>query len=86
MLIHLYTSSPINPARQQTLNTNWANLPILAPDLIDTIQREKKAVINTASVPPSDFFKLGQEKNLKLSQYRNQNVQELIDGPSTFLT
>ncbi|CAB9507949.1 respiration control sensor protein ArcB [Seminavis robusta] len=81
----LWQRSPINHAKQKTLNTNWAKLPILAPDLIGTMTREQKALINTASVPPSDYFKAGQEKNLKLSQYR-QDTESLINGPSTYLT
>ena len=49
------------------------------------MQREQKAMINTASVPPSEYFKKGQLKNLELSQYR-ENADELVDGPSTYLT
>jgi hypothetical protein len=62
---------------------NFAQTRALRPDLLETMTQEKKAVLNTAAVPIPEI-KERLVANLRLSQYR-ENVEEYVDGLSTFL-
>ena len=81
--ISFSTSSPIDGSKQSTLNMNFANTKALRADIIESMMREKKAVLNSVAVP-IPALKERLEANLRISQYR-ENVNEYIDGLSTFL-
>lgn len=76
-------NSPIDDARQRTLNMNFAKTKAFKPGLIQDMIQEQKAILNSAAVPIPQI-KERLVANLKLSQYRN-HVNDLVDGLSTFL-
>ncbi|CAB9526882.1 respiration control sensor protein ArcB [Seminavis robusta] len=81
--IPLWQRSPIDGARQRVLNMNFAQTKALKAGLIESMVKEKKAVLNSAAVPiPEIRERL--EANLRLSQFRH-NIEEYVDGLSTFL-
>ena len=52
---------------------NWAHAKVIGPGLLDTMLKDKKAVLRNAAVPiPKMLEQL--RKNLEISQYR-ENVE-----------
>lgn len=78
------TESPVSAQRQGFLNMNWVNAKVIGSGLLGTMLKEKKAVLRNAAFPIPKFLKMLHD-NLAISQYRGEDLEDYIEGLSTFL-